>query len=483
MVYGPRWSSDGKTIAFTHRLNRWEIRLVARDLGGGPERELGNICEGDLSWSPDSRFVAAARDTGDMTCRPALFPASGGQPIRDLAESGGSPAFSPGGHFLAYAEGKSLKLLQLDLDYRPAGTAATVVQEARQIVQVNWTREGKWIVYQAAGDVPYLRRVAPQPDAQPQAVPVLTGSLTISQFLADGNALAIQIQPVETWWRADLRAAPVGVATAPQPACLAGSYGCSPDGRQRVFISTRTGISRIWLASPDGTNEHVLLKSIPGFADSDGVPHLAGWSPDGKWIAFTVSALTGRAGSERSDLYVVPASGGMPRRLAEDIVGPVWSRDSQYVYSSQLWKPELVRVAVSDGGVTKLGVNGFSPEVSSDGEWLYFLNGRGGALWRMPVKGGAAEVLRDQPDLPVLRYTVGQKYLYLAAAPRGAQPQTNRILRFDPQTRQANALAEIGFTPAFVQVSADERFLYFERRDTPKRRVVLVHGLIAEFIP
>jgi Tol biopolymer transport system component len=476
-VSGPRWSPDGKTVAFTHFLNRWEIRLVARDLGDGAERELGNICEGELSWSPDSRFVAAARDAGYMVCHPALFPAAGGQPIRDLAESGGSPAFSPNGHLLAYAEGKSLKLLQLGWDYRPAGPATTIAQEPRQIVQVNWTREGKSIVYEASGDVAYLRCLALQPGARPQAIPGLTNQLSISEFLADGNALAIEIQPVEAWWRADLHAMPAKVETVSQPACLAGSCGSSPDGRQRVFVSTRTGISEIRLANADGTSESPLVKSIPGFANSDGLPRLAGWSPDGKWIAFTVSALTGHAGSERSDLYVVPVSGGPPRRLAEDITDPVWSRDSQCVYSAQLWKPGLVRVAVSDGSVTELGANGYSPKLSPDGQWLYFLSGRGDALLRIPVKGGVAEVLRDQPNLPVPRYTVGQKYLYLVEAQRGALSQPDRILRFDPQTRQASALAEIPFSPAFVQLSADERFLYFEQSGIPIRRVVLVHGM------
>jgi hypothetical protein len=434
-VSGPRWSPDGKMIAFTEQRNRWDIRLVVRSFGGGAERELGNVCEGAPSWSPDGRFVAAVRDPGYMDCCPALFPAAGGQPSRDLAEHGGSPSFSPDGHLLAYAEGKSLKLLRLGPDYRPAGPAATLAQEPRQISQVNWTRDRKWIVYEATGDVPYLRRIALQPGAQPQAIPGLTDRLEISEFSADGTALATEIQPVEAWWRADLEATPVKVETVSQPACPAGGPGCSPDGRQRVFISTRTGFSEIRLANADGTNERLLVKSIPGFADSDGVPNLAGWSRDSQSIY-------------------------------------AW-RD----YSIRSLPPALVRVAVSVGKVHGFGVSGVSPQLSPDGEIAYFLIRPGHGLSRMQIRGGATEVLLDQPDFAVSNYAVGQKYLYLFETERGAKTQTYTMLRLDPRTRQTSALAEIPFSPLSAWLSADERFLYFEQRDTPKRRVVLVHGL------
>ena len=484
-VSGPRWSPDGKTIAFTEQRNRWDVRLVVRSFAGGAERELGNVCDGAPSWSPDGRFVAAARDPGYMDCRPALFPAAGGQPFRDLAERGGSPAFSPDGHLLAYAEGKSLKLLRLGPDYRPAGPAATVAQEPRQISQVSWTRDGKWLVYEALGDVPYLRRIALQPGAQPQAIPGLTDRLEISEFSADGDALAIEIQPVEAWWRADLQATPVKVETVSHPACSAGGPGCSPDGRQRVFISTRTGFSEIRLANADGTNERLLVKSIPGFADSEAVPILAGWSPDGKWIAFMVRPFPGNMTENRSELYVVPASGGPPRRLAEKddtIYDPVWSPDSQSVYawrdySMRSLPPALVRVAISDGKVHGFGVSGVSPQLSPDGEIAYFLIGPGHGLSRMQIKGGETEVLRDQPDFAVSNYAVGQKYLYLFEAERGAKTQTYTILRLEPRTRQTSALAAIPFRPLSAWSSADERFLYFAQSETPKRRVVLVHGL------
>jgi hypothetical protein len=252
-----------------------------------------------------------------------------------------------------------------------------------------------------------------------------------------------------------------------------------------VFISTRTGLSEIRLANADGTNERLLVKSIPGFADSVGVPILAGWSPDGKWIAFMVRPFPGNMTEDRSDFYVVPASGGPPRRLADEddtIYGPVWSRDSQSVYawrdySLRSLPPALVRIAISDGRVHGLGVSGVSPRLSPDGEAVYFFIRPGHGLSRMQIKGGETEVLLDQPDFPVSNYAVGREYLYLFETERGAKTRTYTILRLYPRTRKTSALAEIPFWPPSTWLSADERFLCFEQTDTPKRRIVLVHGL------
>jgi Tol biopolymer transport system component len=469
----PRWSPDGTMIAFTEGRNRFDVGLIVRSLASGVERELGAVCyfaygsspAPQPSWSPDSRWIAASLNTGDMGCAPALFPVAEGPPVRILAESGGSPVFSPEGHLLAYTEGqgvsfKSLKLLHLDAGYRAVGPAVSLAQEPRPIVRINWTSDGKSIVYEAMGDGPYLRRIGLEPGARPQAVPGLPGRLSISSILefTAAGALADVTQPVD-WERADLQA--VKIEKVPEPACSVGVAACSPDGRQRVFISTRTGLSEIHIANADSTNDRVLVKPRPEPADGrwgvDEVPHLAGWSPDGKWIAVIVEPLFGDHGSDYRDLYLVPASGGQPRRVLEHIFEFAWSHDSQSVVVSRderYWPGEaiLVRVDISDRKITQLAMNGnfFSLKVSPDGQWLYFrrLGARKSMLARMPVTGGAVEFLAEAPE-----FLVGEKYLYFF--------QDARILRMDPQTRQTS---DIGEAPKFSStwLSPDERYIYFK---------------------
>jgi hypothetical protein len=200
----------------------------------------------------------------------------------------------------------SLRLLPLGADYRPVGPAVALAQEPRPIVRINWTHHGKWIVYEALGDgqQDYLGRIAPHPGAQPQAVPGLPDRLSISSILefTPAGALADVTQPVEaSWARADLQGTPAKIEKVPEPTCSAGVPACSPDSRQRAFMSMRTGLSEIHVANADGTNDRVLVKPPPESAESrwdvDEVPHLAGWSPDGRWIAVIVEPFSGTTGA------------------------------------------------------------------------------------------------------------------------------------------------------------------------------------------
>ena len=100
----------------------------------------------------------------------------------------------------------------------------------------------------------------------------------------------------------------------------------SPDGRRIAFeIEGATldipGESTIWVFSPDAARvEPRRLQGPTLYAK------FPAWSPDGKTIAFSGSVLGNWA-----DIYVVPASGGVPRNLTQsstaDEEEPSWSPD------------------------------------------------------------------------------------------------------------------------------------------------------------
>jgi Tol biopolymer transport system component len=511
----PGWSPNGQMIAFTDTHDRWDVRLIVRNLASGVERELGAFCNArgggsPPSWSHDSRWVAASRNMEDMACAPALFPVDGDQPIRNLAGSGSSPVFSSEGRMLAYAQGKALKLLALGQDYHPTGPAATLVEEPRPIVRINWTHNGKEILYEALGDSPtgspqiYLRRIPPRPGPLPAPVPGLPDGLSISSMLEStgGGELALVTQPVKTSWeRMDLKETPSKIVEtppkiemAPEPTCSSGGSAdifvandppwpqavCSPDRSLRASISTQTGLAEIHVANADG----LLVNSVGSGKNGwsvDEVPHIAGWSPDGKWIAVIVHPLFGDHGSDYADLYIVPASGSPARRVAQKIDRFAWSPDSQFVIVSPdlAYSPgPLVRVDVPDGKVTQLRVHGSSPKISPDGKWLYFLRDsrQKSTLWRWLVNGSRGEAIGGAARA---NFLVGEQNLYLFRDRQILPGEVvEEIVIVDPRTHLTAAPVQVPrFSSAWL--SPNERFLYFElnQNKTPQPRLILIHGL------
>lgn len=98
------------------------------------------------------------------------------------------------------------------------------------------------------------------------------------------------------------------------------------------------------------------------------------------------------------DVYVIDASGFLPRRLTQDPAtdqAPSWSADGQWIYFAsvrsgvwQIWK------MASGGGepiqVTRDG--GFTAYATDDGQWLYYSRSTHGGLWRIPAVGGDAAI-------------------------------------------------------------------------------------------
>jgi Tol biopolymer transport system component len=484
----PVWSPDGNIIAFTRFYSRHDVHLFTEIASGGAEHDLGSVCSGPVTWSRDGRFLVASSQAKTGFCRPALYSPTAAHTIRPLAKKGETPALSPDGRSLAYADYKTLMLLHLDADGGPIGPATTLAREPREISGVSWTPDGKQVIYQTWGDEPYLRRLARRPGSRPEAIPGLTADLSISQTLSDGNALATETTAVEALWRVDLRSNPVKAETVARAECSDGDPECSPDGRLRAFVTTRTGLAEIWLANADGTNEHPLVKTIPALVapHADGFPEWVGWSPDQRWIAFTVGSVNGNA-DLRTNLYVISPSGGPLRRLAKqesEINGPVWSRDGKSIYG---WRSlmdvphdldsQLVRVEVADGAVSLLSAHGIWPRPTLDGRSLFFFDSLF-KLSRIRIDGGGEERIWEQGDILWLTYAVGTRYLYLfQSPPQTSSSRIHTIVRFDPQTRQSTPLGEVPFEPRGAYLSPEEHFLYFKQEDLPNRRVVLVRGL------
>ena len=108
----------------------------------------------------------------------------------------------------------------------------------------------------------------------------------------------------------------------------------SPDGKWIYFNSVRTGTMKIWRMKPDGSQpEQVTFDEY-----NDWFPH---FSPDGKWIVFISFPKeidpTTHPFYQKVTLKLMPASGGVPKIVAYLYGGqgsinvPSWSPDSKRI--------------------------------------------------------------------------------------------------------------------------------------------------------
>ncbi len=210
-------------------------------------------------------------------------------------------------------------------------------------------------------------------------------------------------------------------------------------------------------------------------------------SPDGRWIAF-FNAETGPFG----DIWVIPAEGGLPRRLTFDqseMRGLVWSPDGKWIIFSSARRGSftLWRVPSAGGRAEPLTTGAgedYEAAISPDGRKLIYTNARTRwSLMLMDAASGAERELLTQremigspsfsPDgkrVAFFQPVDDSTHLFVAAADGGAPEQITH------GTSQDNAF------PAW---SADGLALYFYRvRPAPSfRKQILTSGTSTEVAP
>ncbi|MFP5284502.1 MAG: hypothetical protein ACLGI9_02070, partial [Thermoanaerobaculia bacterium] len=140
----------------------------------------------------------------------------------------------------------------------------------------------------------------------------------------------------------------------------------SPDGRRIAFVSDRSGVPQVWMVSSEGGEPRQLTRL------EDQVRGVE-WSPDGKWLAFSVAP----GGGLNEQIYLLdPDRQDPPRRITEGgqvnnqlagWSGP-WLRFSanpkdpgsldSYIYDSRTAELRLGAVPPGIGALTDVSADG-----------------------------------------------------------------------------------------------------------------------------
>jgi eukaryotic-like serine/threonine-protein kinase len=186
-----------------------------------------------------------------------------------------------------------------------------------------------------------------------------------------------------------------------------GEPSFSADGQRLAYVSDRTGDFEIFLKQISGGPDINLTNN-----KADDVQ--PAFSPDGKQIAFVSTRSSSSnllyPGVDYSllggDIWVMPALGGSPRRIAESGNFPSWSPDGTaiiYTRGTSWFRQKMYRVSAQGGDPKEIPITFKSdespapfwlhPSYSADERWIAF--DAGGKIFVVSAAGGEARAIVD----------------------------------------------------------------------------------------
>jgi len=488
----PKWSPDGRQVAFS-RLTNGAADIFVVPASGGTEHRLSawppnghqisamprwRAIVRCFDWSPDGKSMAlvasqedkthawiALLSLTDSTTRPLTTP---NEPNVDYA-----PAFSPDGSAMAFIRGTAAGVSE-DLYLVPVvgGTPKRLTFDNAPIVTPpSWTPDGRDLVFSSTrGGSLSLWRVSVRGES-PQPVPGVGEDSFMPSVSRKGRQLIYQhLSGGQTnLWRLNLsderkaqseHAIVIGVSARPH---------FSPDGQRIAFESNRLGYTEIWACDSEGSNCGKLT-SLKGIAGA------ARWSPDGRYIAFEYRP------AEHTEVYLLDTKTNLPRLVTTlpgaDNGGPNWSRDGEWIYfysdrggSFQIWK-----TPISEGTPQRVTKNGgvFAAE-SADGRFLYFSKFEVPGVWKMPLNGGNEARVLDQPaGDDWWNWSLSQNGIYFFDPPRGEIKPAIKFLDFATGKTTLVAVEDTPVPSSGLAVSPDGKSILYTRLVPNTSRIMLM---------
>ncbi len=208
--------------------------------------------------------------------------------------------------------------------------------------------------------------------------------------------------------------------------------GFSPDGSRLVYVTDAPGEEEIRTVDSWGRGAPKVVEP----AGASGYHFAPSWSPDGKLVAYA---------DQTHSLYVVPAEGGAPKLVDhsdQSAIGDyTWSPDGRWLAYSRAARTDYSSVCIYDAQDAKVHVvsgeftNDFSPAWDPEGRYLYFLSSRATNPVLASNDADVIETKNVQPFMVLLRRDVPNPF----AATKGLPEEPKKADTAKPDEKSGKA--------------------------------------------
>ena len=468
-IWGAAITQDGKYIAYVvgpprqHSLWVMQASTASHSQIVPPAAE---VMYWGMTFSKAGDYIYYVRSVGGSPWELYRVPTLGGTPKRLLVNIDTAVAFSPDGQQLAFGRVMQ-EMNESSLVLANANGTSERVLAARKLpdyfdfqglVKISWSPDGKTIACSAGNTgLPVDNRsevveVHVKDGTEQPLTRQNWADVRQIAWLGDGSGLVFVARDQPTLpaqlWHLSYPAGELRKLTNDFSNYI--DLSVTPDTNVIVTVQSDR-LSNVWVA-PGG--DAARARQITD-SRNDGASGIS-WTPDGR-------VVYGSRVSGNADIWIMDADGGNRRRLTDN---PDWdgqpsvSRDGRYVVfeSNSANRLGIWRMDIDGGNLVQLtgGDSESDPHCSPDGRWVYYrLMKRPGALWKVPLAGGAPVLLLEKqarrpivsPDQKMIAYLYSDLQMNppfgVAVAPvEGGQPiklfdisHEGRIIHWTPDGR------------------------------------------------
>jgi Tol biopolymer transport system component len=371
---------DGAELLVTSSIGTGDSDLAVMPVLGGTQRRLGNLRTNSAlygnsaAWSPDKSRIVYTIGSEVRAAR------SDGSESRSLVTAPGlvySPRWSPDGERLRYSVRDTKTGEGALWEAKADGTNAHALlpgwKGAENPCCGIWTRDGRYYVFEAAGNIwalPEARFLQRRPS---EPVQLTFGPMWFSGVMPSRDGKRLFVVGDQRKGRLARYDAGTKQFVPYLDELSAEGIAVSGDGRWVAYTAYPEGT--LWRSRTDGS-ERLQLTSSPALAA------LPRWSPDGNEIAYFSWTA-----SETPRIYMVSAAGGSPRRATSGVLPETdltWAPDGKRLafgsgpgFEVASSPNAVIRILALDTGQVTIvpGSQGlFSPRWSPDGRFIAALS-------------------------------------------------------------------------------------------------------------